>query len=303
MTIPRIATVFGATGLQGSSVVQALLKDGTFKPRAVTRNVDSEAAKKLAEQGAEVVAADLGDKQAVKKAMEGAECVFAVTFPYATTVSELVQGTNIVDASKEAGVQFVVFSTLPDAKGMSNGKYSHAAHMNDKAQVQKYLEASGLANASIGTGGFLENTVRPLLGTPFEKTDTGYILNTLAKPHAIGIHTWITHDMGPAVLALFEQYKTRAEEINGQRFVLGVGQSTAEEYAKELAKGLGKPVEVKYKEPRGIPPIDDMFNFTAEYRWYPDVPVLPDPRLEKLGVKQGTVEEFARTVLKAHLEG
>ncbi|KAL1730104.1 NmrA-like family-domain-containing protein [Schizophyllum commune] len=299
----RIATVFGATGLQGSSVMQALLKDGTFKPRAVTRNVDSEAAKKLAEQGAEVVAADLGDKQAMKKAVEGAECVFAVTFPYATTVSELVQGTNIVDASKEAGVQFVVFSTLPDAKEMSNGKYPHAAHMNDKAQVQKYLEASGLSNASIGTGGFLENTVRPLLGTPFEKTDTGYILNTLAKPHAIGIHTWITRDMGPAVLALFKQYKTRAEEINGQRFVLGVGQSTAEEYAKELAKGLGKPVELKYTEPRGIPPIDDMFDFTAEYRWYPDVPVLPDSRLERLGVQQGTVEEFARRVLKEHLEG
>ena len=43
--------------------------------------------------------------------------------------------------------------------------------------------------------------------------------------------------MGPTVLALFKQYKTRTEEINGQRFVLGVGQSTAEEYAKELEKG------------------------------------------------------------------
>ena len=97
----RIATVFGATGLQGksterrllhpgieltgltgSSVVQALSKDGTFKPRAVTRNVESEAARTLAEQGAEVVAADLGDKEAVKKAVEGAECVFAVSPEY-----------------------------------------------------------------------------------------------------------------------------------------------------------------------------------------------------------------------------
>ena len=27
--------------------------------------------------------------------------------------------------------------------------------------------------------------------------------------------------------------------------------------------GLGKPVEVKYKEPRGIPPIDDMVGSTT----------------------------------------
>ena len=77
----------------------------------------------------------------------------------------------------------------------------------------------------------LPSATQRLLGTPFEKTDTGYILNTLAKPQAVGIHTWITRDMGPTVLALFKQYKTRTEEINGQRFVLGVGQSTAEEYA------------------------------------------------------------------------
>ena len=62
--------------------MHALLKDGTFKPRAVTRNAKSESARKLAELGCEIAEADLGDKEAVKKAVEGAECVFAVSPEY-----------------------------------------------------------------------------------------------------------------------------------------------------------------------------------------------------------------------------
>ena len=38
----------------------------------------------------------------------------------------------------------------------------------------------------------------------------------------------------------------------------------------------------------------------AELDWYPGVE-FPDPRLEKLGVELGTIEEFARTTLKAHV--
>ena len=74
----RIATVFLATGVQGTSAVQALIKDGTFKPRAVTRNANSEAARALAALGAEVVEATYDDKEAIKRAVTGAECVFLV---------------------------------------------------------------------------------------------------------------------------------------------------------------------------------------------------------------------------------
>ena len=42
--------VFGATGAQGGSVVKRLLANPKYKIRALTRNTDSEAAKKLAAQ-------------------------------------------------------------------------------------------------------------------------------------------------------------------------------------------------------------------------------------------------------------
>jgi len=46
MSLPIIA-VFGATGAQGSGVVEALLKSGKWAVRALTRNVESTGAKEL----------------------------------------------------------------------------------------------------------------------------------------------------------------------------------------------------------------------------------------------------------------
>lgn len=62
----------------GGSVIAALKADGSFVPRAVTRNRASEAAQKLTSQGVEVVQADLWDKASLSKALVGSEGVFGV---------------------------------------------------------------------------------------------------------------------------------------------------------------------------------------------------------------------------------
>lgn len=59
----KLIAVTGATGAQGGSIIDALLKEPSkWKVRAITRNTSSEAAKKLAAKGVEVVKADLGNK-------------------------------------------------------------------------------------------------------------------------------------------------------------------------------------------------------------------------------------------------
>lgn len=65
-----ILTVIGATGAQGGSVVDAALKAGTYKVRAITRNTSSDKAKALVAQGAEVVSADLNNEDSLAKAFE-----------------------------------------------------------------------------------------------------------------------------------------------------------------------------------------------------------------------------------------
>ena len=89
----KILTVFGATGQQGGSVIASVLKhpklSTTYKIRAVTRDPSKPSGEALAKQGAEVVKADLGDKDSVKKAVEGSYAVFGVTNCKSTTLQPL----------------------------------------------------------------------------------------------------------------------------------------------------------------------------------------------------------------------
>jgi hypothetical protein len=59
-------------------VVDTLLSDGTFSPRAITRNPASEKALALKAKGVQVAQADLWDKESIKKAITGCEGVFGV---------------------------------------------------------------------------------------------------------------------------------------------------------------------------------------------------------------------------------
>lgn len=63
----KLIAVLGATGQQGGSVAKACLKAG-WKVRALTRDVNK--GKALAEQGAEIVAANLDDEASLIKAFE-----------------------------------------------------------------------------------------------------------------------------------------------------------------------------------------------------------------------------------------
>lgn len=65
-----ILTIIGATGAQGSSVVNSALQDGIYKVRAITRNVNSEKAKALAARGVELATADVNSEQSLTKAFE-----------------------------------------------------------------------------------------------------------------------------------------------------------------------------------------------------------------------------------------
>ncbi|KAF3074737.1 NmrA family domain-containing protein 1 [Trichoderma lentiforme] len=57
----KIVTVVGATGIQGGSVIDVLLKDDKYHIRAITRNCETQSAKDLAAKGVEVVQATTND--------------------------------------------------------------------------------------------------------------------------------------------------------------------------------------------------------------------------------------------------
>ena len=66
----KTAVVFGATGIQGGGVVQALLKNGSYKVRGATRNVSSDSARALSSQGVEMVTANYDEIESLVKVID-----------------------------------------------------------------------------------------------------------------------------------------------------------------------------------------------------------------------------------------
>lgn len=101
----KVIAVLGATGAQGSGLVRAILSDksGNFTARALTRNVNSDKAKALADLGAEVMQADIDDLDSMKNAFKDAYGLFAVTFfwEHFSPDKEIAQVDLIAKAAKE----------------------------------------------------------------------------------------------------------------------------------------------------------------------------------------------------------
>jgi len=318
-----IVTVFGATGKQGSSVVRALLADGGFHVRGVTRNPNSSAAKALKSQGVEVVEGNLLIKETVEKAIAGSTIVFGVTNFWdadnfnpdkvnqlrsgsasAEEPSEVTQGRNLVEASKTAGIKFFVWSSLPSvtdtskAAHQTNPKlkvYTHVEHYDQKAVTDKLLATSGLNYAIIHTGYFLENLTSPGWG-PQKGADGVYTIiaqnfkaEGVAEPEQD--ITWVARDLGPSVLALIKNYETRGSEILGKTFRVVSMRASYQRIARALHESTGK--EFRFDaDAKATQEVEDMFEYQASIGAFRGQEI-PDPRLVSLGVKFATVEEFA----------
>ena len=93
----KLIVVIGATGSQGKGIVNALVNEGSFNVRAITRNPE-----KYTGKANEAVYADLQDLQSLKDAFTNAHGVFVVT-NFWEGADEIAQGKNAVEAAKATG--------------------------------------------------------------------------------------------------------------------------------------------------------------------------------------------------------
>ncbi|RDW85262.1 NAD(P)-binding-containing protein [Coleophoma cylindrospora] len=146
----KIVTVVGATGIQGASVVQALLNNKGYTVRAITRNRESEKAKALLARGVDVVEANLNDQESLQTAFVGSYAIFGVTnyfeaFPTmdkAQSIAiEVQQGLNLANAAAATeSLQHYIWSTLPNSRRVSDGKFI-VPHYESKNQIDDYIRA------------------------------------------------------------------------------------------------------------------------------------------------------------------
>ncbi len=108
--------VTGANGHLGNNVVRALLDQGDANVRASVRNPQKK--EPFVGLDCEVVAADLMDKDSLRRALQGMDTLYQVAAvfkhwarnPQRDIINPTVQGTrNIMKAATEAGVQRVIY--------------------------------------------------------------------------------------------------------------------------------------------------------------------------------------------------
>lgn len=133
----KLIAVFGATGNQGAGVVQALKARGEFKIRALTRDPG-----KYQGPADEVRTADLERPQTLSAALEGAYGVFLVTNYWQEGVDEIKQATAAVEAAKVAGVDHLIWSTLPNVEAISGDRFK-LPQFTGKAKVDPIVKAAG----------------------------------------------------------------------------------------------------------------------------------------------------------------
>lgn len=176
----QVLAVFGATGLQGSSVITSVLNDTELSKkytlRAITRDPTSGKAQKLATQNVEVVQGDVSDRGSLDKALNGVHTVFLMTVPDFSKPpdAEFEAAKNVADACLEKGVQYIIFSTLPCVSEISGGTYTNLAMFDVKARAERYIRGLPIKSAFFSPGSFMENYIT--VAAPKRAEDGTYIL-------------------------------------------------------------------------------------------------------------------------------
>lgn len=256
--------VTGGTGAQGGSVARFLLKDGKFNLKCLTRNVDSDAAKALADAGAEVVQGDFDDIDSLNSSLESVWGVYGVTNFWEHFDKEFQQGKNLSDAVNNSNAEYFIYSSLPDIDKFSNGKYD-VPHFQMKAQLEDYIEGLDVKHSFVHVAFYYENFLSYF--PPQKQEDGSY---GFGFPQGDTLLAGICiEDLGGIVKEMFNS----PEKYYGKT-VGGVGDDlTGTDYAKIMSKALGR--EVSYSHiPQdvfasfGFPGADDlanMFAFNAEF--------------------------------------
>ncbi|KAI5918684.1 NmrA-like family protein [Camillea tinctor] len=230
MSAKKIITVFGATGAQGGGVVSTFISDPKLKDvwavRGVTRNINSDPAKKLAAKGVEIVSADFNDKASLVKVINGSDTVFAVTNYWEKVDQELEeqQGRNLADAAKEAGVKHYIWSSLLDITKLSNGKLSRVYHFDSKAHVEDYVRSLGIPASFFCPGLYMPNLSESFFTPPSPPTSTTWTFS-LPIAGSSSIPLFDPRDTGKYVKTLVQH----RDELLGKRLLSASQYLTCEE--------------------------------------------------------------------------
>ncbi|KAI1374411.1 HSCARG dehydrogenase [Hypoxylon crocopeplum] len=306
----KILAVFGATGQQGSSIVNFVLNDSElsrqYKIRAITRQLDSKKARQLKEK-VEVVQGDVLDRASLEAALTGVQVVFAMTAPSFApdgVAVEFNNAKNIADVAVEKGAEYIIFSTMPPVQGPSSGKYTEVVSFDGKIKAEKYIRSLPIKSAFYAPGLFMENFRDVPYLAPQPLPDGTWALTRLASPKSRMPMIDAIGDTGKFIGAILAE----PDKYEGKTFCAAGGIYTGDKSAAILSKATGKTVvyrqvsieEFKTSLPHAPDTLMDFveaLSYGEEYDYYgPDTEKLVAWASENARGKPSTLEEF----LEAH---
>ncbi|MFF2998779.1 NmrA/HSCARG family protein [Streptomyces sp. NPDC057950] len=252
--------VLAATGGQGSAVTDALLRRGAAI-RAMVREPRRESARRLADQGVDVVAGSLSDRGSLAAAMDGVSAVFAYTTPFESGVdAEVAQGRAIVAAADEKRVPHLVFSSVAGA-----GQESGVPHFDSKARIEGALTAGDVPFTILRPTYFFDNalggTERILDGVLDLPLASDRPLQQLARADHGAFAAEVLLDPAPYV---------------GKRIELASDAPTPAQMAAALGDALGREVRHEHVPLKSIgnPDMHAMWTFLNGPGYRVDIPAL-----------------------------
>ena len=279
MADKKMIAVMGATGAQGGGLVRAILNDKSspFTVRALTRDVNSDKARALAAQGAEVVAADLDDLESLKRAFASAHGAYCVTFFWAhfSPEKEIAGARAMAQAAKHAGVQHAIWSTFEDTRKwvpLSDdrmptlmGKYK-VPHFDSKAEANSAFTELGVPTTFLLTSFYWENLI--YFGMGPKKGPDGKLAFTLPMGDK-KLPGMTAEDIGKCAYGIFK----RGSEFIGKTVGVAGDHLTGMQMAASLARSLAREVRYNSVTPdvyrsfgfSGAEDLGNMFQFKRDF--------------------------------------
>ena len=275
----KIIAVMGATGAQGGGLARAILGDrnGEFSVRAVTRDPQSDKAKALAAQGAEVARADLDDPASLRAAFMGAYGAFCVTnfWEHFSGKKETQQAKAMAEAAHATGIQHTIWSTFEDTRESVpldddrmptiQDEYK-VAHFDAKAAANHFFTDLGVPTTFLLSSGYFENLIS--FGWGPQRGPDGQLI-VVFPLYEVKMPMIAAEDIGKCALGILKrpgEYIGKTVGISGEH-VSGV------EMASALSEALGKTVTYQAVPPDvyrgfefpGAEDVGNMFQFKHDF--------------------------------------
>lgn len=312
-------------------MANAFLKHtGAWRIRGITRDPSSEKASTWAAiKGVDLIQADQGDAESLRRAFVGAHAIFAVTdftscynkilhskrheersaienktINRLAAEMEITQGMNVAEAASDPAVldtlEKFVLSTLTGIKTVSKGKYPSAFQFDSKAtiesRVREFHPELAKRLSTVNLGAYQEN-IRdlPLVFGPHKEEDGVYRFLRLRHPGPHEAHPEViaAKDTGNFVEALVLRHPAGTDVLGASEVI------TRAEYSALWGRVLGVKTDVKYvsetEYAKYIPEdlqdeLIEFFKFVSEYGYAGGNTKLKMPF--ELGIKTTPLEEF-----------